>query len=170
MAILKMCAGCLKEHDSSLRFDRGSPVCHYCAVLAPIDLICTVHEALISRGASAPHPQSTLAKRLTRLQARYAVLQVSGKRCSSCRARKPVADFDRSMARGDGLQPECRSCQHTRGKLYRAGLRYQWPAVREALRALACKLPELPLTAELSSQVTRYRRKFRHGNCLIASA
>lgn len=58
------------------------------------------------------------------------------KRCSRCKETKPVNQFDRNRARGDGLATECKAC---RTELYEQR-RDRGRVIPDALRCAKCQL------------------------------
>jgi len=54
------------------------------------------------------------------------------KRCSKCNTMKSADDFHQDNNAGDGLNPRCRACVSTAGKLHRQEIRKRREAVREA--------------------------------------
>jgi hypothetical protein len=89
--VIKKCANCRKvqsvdRYDPSTRYEDGLlPICKRC------------QDQRIQAYMRAWH-------------ADYGYYPGSTKRCGTCRLVKPVADFARSRARGDGLQGRCRAC------------------------------------------------------------
>lgn len=86
-----------------------------------LDLTCTEAEDLARElryysVRHGPPPRDRIAPSVIdrRSVAARADLRVEHKLCGSCAEIKPASDFNRSAARPDGLQSECRACSAAR--------------------------------------------------------
>jgi len=130
-----ICLACNRAIPSQ-EYARNSVICHFCAMLSPNEvaiLAVRTHESL-----NRYLQQSVTGRKDAKRSAKLAQLELTGKRCTHCHARKAPAEFNKCAPMADGLQPGCRSCNRVQYTILRntpAGGLKQWHIFRDALRA-----------------------------------
>ena len=126
----------------------GVAICIHC-------LIMPVREAIITARDTVLREQRILSmtrtgRRAVRVADRVKAYAVTGKRCNSCHAYRPAADYHVNNQRGDGLQQACKPCMKTRATLIaQPGGQALWRTVRDAMRAKNAQIQAVAASAGL---------------------
>jgi hypothetical protein len=81
---------------------------------------------------------ATAGRKEAKRTAKLAQLELTGKRCTHCHARKAPVEFNKCAPMADGLQSGCRSCNQIIHVCTAGGVingRHNWHVIRDALRA-----------------------------------
>ena len=125
---------CCGRAKPSYDYSPMSNVCSACVILPGRDIANMARATTVAQINLERNTRD--GRKRMRQEEKAAQYAITGKRCGSCYALKPPAEFAKCAPRPDGMQQDCKVCNNMKSALLRSGAKLSdWHGIQAALRA-----------------------------------